>query len=91
MRSRFRFVTATFILALIGAGVPVSVALAQNAGADTFNKYYQPPPITPLRQFCPKSGEQVSVNNKICYYNCMGSTVAANVGRLEFCPLQISH
>jgi hypothetical protein len=38
---------------------------------------------------CFKSGEQISGMNKICYYNCMGSTVAINVRSLEFCPMSI--
>lgn len=38
---------------------------------------------------CFKSGEQVSGMNKICYYNCLGSQTAINVGSVEICPLTI--
>ena len=40
---------------------------------------------------CPKSGEQTSGMNKICYYNCLGSTVAINVSAVSLCPLSIDH
>lgn len=38
---------------------------------------------------CFKTGEQTSGTNRICYYNCLGSTVAITVPFLEFCPLSI--
>ena len=40
---------------------------------------------------CFKSGEQVSGMNKICFYNCLGSTVAINVSSVALCPLSIDH
>lgn len=39
---------------------------------------------------CYKSGEQISGMNKICYYNCMGSTKAINVKNYQLCPLSIN-
>ena len=38
---------------------------------------------------CFKSGEQVSGMNKICYYDCLGSTNAINVKSHQLCPLNI--
>jgi hypothetical protein len=38
---------------------------------------------------CFKSGEQQSGMNKICYYNCLGGTVAINVSSTSLCPLTI--
>ena len=38
---------------------------------------------------CFKSGEQRSGQYKICYYRCLGSTVAITVKRFELCPLSI--
>jgi len=38
---------------------------------------------------CFKTGESSDGRYKICYYNCLGSTVAITVGSLEFCPLSI--
>ena len=38
---------------------------------------------------CFKKGEQVSGMNKICYYDCLGSTTATNVKSHELCPLNI--
>ena len=40
---------------------------------------------------CFKSGEQLSGMNKICYYDCLGSQVAINIGSTEICPLTINH
>lgn len=38
---------------------------------------------------CFKTGEQRSGMNKMCFYNCLGSTTAINVGAAELCPLTI--
>lgn len=38
---------------------------------------------------CPKSGEQTSGTNKICFYNCVGSMTAITVGATQLCPLSI--
>ena len=38
---------------------------------------------------CFKSGENISGMNKICYYNCLGSTNAINVKSTQLCPLSI--
>jgi hypothetical protein len=38
---------------------------------------------------CFKSGEQTSGMNKICYYNCMGSTAAITISSVSLCPLSI--
>lgn len=39
---------------------------------------------------CFSTGEQTSGMNKICYYDCMGSTVAINVRNIDICPLSIN-
>tara|TARA_R110000823_G_scaffold313844_1_gene441957 strand:+ start:7115 stop:8113 length:999 start_codon:yes stop_codon:yes gene_type:complete len=39
---------------------------------------------------CNKTGESTSGTNKICYYNCMGSTKTINVGSMQFCPININ-
>ena len=38
---------------------------------------------------CFKSGEQTSGMNKICYYNCAGSTAAITISSTSLCPLTI--
>jgi len=38
---------------------------------------------------CFKTGEQTSGMNKICYYNCLGSTAAITVSAVQLCPLTI--
>ena len=38
---------------------------------------------------CFKTGEQISGMNKICYYNCMGSTAAITISSVALCPLSI--
>lgn len=44
-----------------------------------------------LATLCFKSGENVSGMNKICFYNCLGSTVAITIGSIELCPLTINN
>ena len=39
---------------------------------------------------CFKTGEQVSGMNKICYYNCLGSTAAITISSVSLCPLSIN-
>ena len=39
---------------------------------------------------CFKSGEQTSGMNKICYYDCMGSTAAITISSVQLCPLSIN-
>ena len=38
---------------------------------------------------CFKTGEQTSGMNKICYYNCLGSTKAITISATSLCPLSI--
>ena len=40
---------------------------------------------------CFKNGEATSGMNKICFYNCLGSTVAINVKSYQLCPLSIQN
>jgi hypothetical protein len=40
---------------------------------------------------CFKSGKQVSGMNKICYYNCLGSTAAITISITTICPLSIQN
>lgn len=39
---------------------------------------------------CFKSGERTSGMYKICYYDCLGSTVAITIDATDLCPLSIS-
>ncbi len=39
---------------------------------------------------CFKSGEEKSGLNKICYYNCAGSTAAITLSSVKLCPLSIN-
>lgn len=43
-----------------------------------------------LAVLCFKTGEQKSGMNKICYYDCLGSTVAITISSVELCPLSIN-
>ena len=38
---------------------------------------------------CLFRGEQISGTNKICYYDCQGSTYAITIDGLKLCPLNI--
>ena len=46
-------------------------------------------PYQELAVNCPKTGEQTSGMNKICFYNCVGSMTAITVGATQLCPLSI--
>ena len=43
-----------------------------------------------LAATCFKSGERTSGMNKICYYDCMGSTAAITISSVELCPRTIN-
>lgn len=43
-----------------------------------------------IAAMCFKTGEQISGMNKICYYNCLGSTAAITIKSVELCPLSIN-
>lgn len=38
---------------------------------------------------CFSKGEQTAGMNKICYYDCLGSTVAITISAVALCPLTI--
>lgn len=38
---------------------------------------------------CFSTGERSDGMYKICYYDCLGDTVAITIGRVELCPLSI--
>ncbi len=40
---------------------------------------------------CMKSSESHSMMSKICFYNCVGTAYATNVGSADLCPLSVSH
>jgi len=46
--------------------------------------------LSPSSVSCNKTGETTSGTNKICYYNCMGTTKTINVGSMQFCPININ-
>ncbi len=39
---------------------------------------------------CFYQNEQISGMNKICYYNCLGSTAAITISSVKLCPLTIN-
>lgn len=45
---------------------------------------------TAISTTCFYRGEQVSGLYKICYYSCLGSTVAITVRATQLCPLTIN-
>lgn len=42
-----------------------------------------------LAATCPKTGEQISGMNKICFYNCVASMTTITVSAVQLCPLSI--
>lgn len=50
-----------------------------------------PPEEMMTAAICFKSGEQEAGLNKICYYDCLGSTVAITISAIKLCPLTINN
>lgn len=50
----------------------------------------QTPEASRVGILCLKSGEQISGQNKICYYNCAGSEAAITIKSYELCPMSIN-
>ena len=48
------------------------------------------PTLTAKAVTCFKTGEETSGMNKICYYDCMGSSAAITVSAVSLCPLSIN-
>ncbi len=44
-----------------------------------------------LAAICFLQGEQTSGFNKICYYDCLGSTFAITISSIKLCPLTIQN
>ena len=53
------------------------------------HKSQNPPPLQ-LAVTCFKSGEQTSGQNKICFYDCLGSRAAITIKSFQLCPLNIN-
>ena len=45
---------------------------------------------TKIAVVCFKTGEQISGMNKICFYDCLGSTAAITISAVSLCPLTIT-
>lgn len=70
--------------ALIALGI---LATAIQIDSDQQSKLSEETQVAGL--VCFKESEQVSGRNKICNYDCSGSTVAITIGSQEFCPMSI--
>ena len=58
-------------------------------GANLGNSFQTPSAVRANSLTCFKDGEQSSGFNKICYYKCLGDTVAINQSSTSLCPLTI--
>jgi len=67
------------------------VLAALFGGAQAEPPMSKPADETQIAVLCFKSGERVSGMNKICYYDCLGSTVAINISSVSLCPLTINN
>jgi hypothetical protein len=47
------------------------------------------PPAPPVRTTCFARGEQISGMNKICFYDCLGSSHAVTRSATSLCPLTV--
>lgn len=85
---RFKtFVTAAFITSMAGGSVLAGDATGANM--DRFNDLRGM--VRKAAMTCFKSGERTSGLNKICYYNCAGSTAAITIKSHQLCPLSIKN
>lgn len=77
---------AAVILALAGSAALAfaPAAPASRIEGPTSERIYQEFAVN-----CPKTGEQTSGMNKICFYNCVGSMTAITIGATQLCPLSI--
>lgn len=66
-----------------------SLAISPDAISSDNHSTPPQPSTQKVAMTCFSKGEQVSGMNKICYYDCLGSTVAINVNSYELCPLTI--
>jgi len=48
-------------------------------------------PVSAPTTTCFKRSEAMSGMNKMCFYDCLGSTVAHNISGIGLCPLTIQH
>jgi hypothetical protein len=65
------------------------VVLATLGGPSPHVTPAPPKPVRLADVTCFKTGEMISGMNKICYYNCLGSTAAITIGSIDLCPLSI--
>lgn len=68
----------------------IAVLLAMGANGGVPAESTQPNPEERLALMCFKSGEVISGMNKICFYDCLGSTVAITISSVSLCPLTIN-
>lgn len=76
-------------IAAVGAAIATAATVANQGPYPSQSTYSTAPSAGDVT--CFKSGEETSGMNKICYYNCLGSTVAINVSSVALCPLTIDH
>lgn len=74
---------AMTLAALVALAITLAPPSAKIEGPISTRAYQQ------LAANCPKTGEQTSGMNKICFYNCVGSMTAITVGATQMCPLSI--
>jgi len=70
----------------------LSIAPPQHSLRDTLKvpvAEHMLPRLFATTSTCFHKGERTSGFNKICYYDCLGDTVALNVSAIQLCPLTI--
>ena len=80
----------TFLAFVAFAALCISVALFTPHAAES-KPMFNEVGVQTSQWTCFKTGEVRSGQNKICYYNCLGSQVAITIGAYEQCPLNIQH
>ena len=83
------FTTLTFSFALVAGCATESRVQLPAAPVTILQRADATAPVH-VAVTCFLTGEQVSGMNKICYYNCLGSTAAITIGSTQLCPLSIN-
>ncbi len=84
MNMTITFIAVATASVFIGSANGDQIASPQGSAERANGKPWQ------MAAACFLSGEQTSGMNKICYYDCMGSTVAITIGATALCPLSIN-
>lgn len=80
---------ASLIIGFASCAIATTNEDVQDSGSEKLKSHLQG--SYDIAAMCFKSGEQSSGMHKICYYNCLGDTVAITISSVSLCPLSINN